>query len=92
MPHVLNVRTATYQQTAEAVPIWRGTKWGNPFRMEGHSKRADAVARFERYLNGHPELIEAARVELRGRDLLCYCAPRACHGDVLLRIANQQTE
>ena len=26
--------------------------------------------------------------ELRGRDLVCFCAPRACHGDLLLRLAN----
>jgi Domain of unknown function (DUF4326) len=26
--------------------------------------------------------------ELRGKDLLCFCAPAACHGDLLLRLAN----
>jgi hypothetical protein len=26
--------------------------------------------------------------ELRGKDLVCWCAPEACHGDVLLRLAN----
>jgi hypothetical protein len=26
--------------------------------------------------------------ELRGRDLVCFCAPRPCHGDLLLRLAN----
>lgn len=24
-----------------------------------------------------------------GKDLVCFCAPRACHGDVLLREANK---
>jgi hypothetical protein len=24
--------------------------------------------------------------ELRGRDLICWCAPLPCHGDVLLRL------
>ena len=28
--------------------------------------------------------------ELRGRDLVCWCAPEACHGDVLLALANEQ--
>lgn len=26
--------------------------------------------------------------ELRGKDLVCWCAPRQCHADVLLEIAN----
>lgn len=25
---------------------------------------------------------------LRGRDLMCFCAPRPCHADVLLELAN----
>jgi hypothetical protein len=30
----------------------------------------------------------AAVPKLRGRDLVCWCAPLACHGDVLIRLAN----
>jgi hypothetical protein len=30
----------------------------------------------------------AALGELRGMDSACWCAPLACHGDVLLRLAN----
>jgi hypothetical protein len=34
----------------------------------------------------------AAFDELRGRNLLCFCAPKACHGDLLLRLANASRE
>lgn len=27
-------------------------------------------------------------LELRGKDLVCWCAPKHCHADVLLEIAN----
>ncbi len=30
--------------------------------------------------------------ELRGHDLVCFCAPRACHGDLLARLANLTRE
>jgi hypothetical protein len=30
--------------------------------------------------------------ELRGRDLVCFCAPRPCHGDLLLRLADPTRE
>jgi hypothetical protein len=26
--------------------------------------------------------------ELKGKDLICFCAPKPCHADVLLEIAN----
>jgi Domain of unknown function (DUF4326) len=30
---------------------------------------------FRRYLADHPELVEAARQELAGKDLACWCKP-----------------
>ncbi len=69
-----------------AVRVDRRTKWGNPFRVGYHSREA-AIEHFRAYLRQHPELVAAARVELAGRDLACWCAPKACHGDVLLRVA-----
>jgi len=30
--------------------------------------------------------------ELRGKDLVCFCAPAACHGDLLPRLANATRE
>jgi Domain of unknown function (DUF4326) len=30
--------------------------------------------------------------ELRGKDLVCWCAPLACHSDVLLRLARPELQ
>ena len=38
--------------------------------------------------NGSPPLTDALS-ELRGGDLVCWCRPLPCHGDVLLRLANE---
>lgn len=74
---------------AGAVYIGRPTKWGNPYRMgAGGFTRAEAITKFRAYLAGRPDLIEAARRELAGKDLVCFCAPLQCHGDVLARVAN----
>ena len=32
--------------------------------------------------------MEMIKRELVGRDLICFCAPQACHGDTYLVIAN----
>jgi hypothetical protein len=33
-----------------------------------------------------PAKLRAPLPELQGRDLLCWCAPERCHGEVLLRL------
>lgn len=71
------------------VYIGRPSKWGNPFILGVHGNRAEVIAKFEKYLRGNPALMAAAKCELRGRDLVCWCAPQPCHGDVLERIANE---
>ena len=51
--------------------------------------RGFAVEAYRAYLDAHPELVAAARAELRGRDLMCWCTVGdPCHADVLLEIAN----
>lgn len=81
---VLNKRISS-----AGVYIGRPSKWGNPFVIGRDGSRADVVRKFEEYLQSRPDLIEAAKRELRGKDLVCFCAPLACHGDILSRIANE---
>ncbi len=55
----------------------------------GQASRAEACkrcARYEQWVRSQPELI-AALPELEGKTLGCWCAPDACHGDVLARLA-----
>ena len=72
----------------DVVYIGRPSKWGNPFTMNGEQDRERVIAQFEQYLLNSPKLL-AQLGELKGQDLVCYCAPKACHGDILLRLANQ---
>jgi hypothetical protein len=65
-----------------------GSKWGNPFRVGRDGDRPAVIAKYEQHLREHPELM-AALPELRGKDLGCWCAPEYCHGDVLVRMANE---
>jgi hypothetical protein len=81
-----------------AVYIGRGSKWGNPFT---HLKsktlasyvvetRDQAVDKYREYLYNNAELMDSLD-ELRGKDLVCYCAPQRCHGDILLEVANDES-
>ncbi len=78
------------------VYIGRPSKWGNPFTHKAGTlaetvvaSREEAVRRYEEYLLSNPDLLVAAKSELRGKVLGCWCAPLPCHGDVLAKYANE---
>ena len=84
-PRVLNKRRGP--MPPGSIYIGRPTKWGNPFVIGRDGTRAEVVAKHRAWICDQPELI-AALPELRGRSLVCFCAPAPCHGDVLLELAN----
>lgn len=96
MPQVLNKRVHGLPEGA--VYIGRPSKFGNPFSHLPDTlakykvgSRDEAIAAYEAWLFARPALLEAAKLELRDKDLVCWCAPARCHGDVLLAIANEQS-
>lgn len=85
------------QRSHYDVLIDRTTCWGNPFthvrnRLTRASffvpTREEAIAAYERWILTRLDLM-AALPELRDKILGCWCRPLACHGDVLIRLANQ---
>lgn len=64
------------------VYIGRGSKWGNPFKIGEHGTREEVIAYYRAHLLDCPEKLLALH-ELKGKTLGCWCAPKACHGDVL---------
>ena len=87
-PRVWNKRDPNVPK--DAVYVGRPTKWGNPFVMDGDEDTRDFVIdQYALRLGMRPDLREAAKKELRGKHLVCYCAPLPCHADILLRLANE---
>lgn len=73
----------------EAVYIGRPSIWGNPFVIGKDGNRDEVIAKYRTWLLARPGLIEKAKRELAGKDLVCYCSPSPCHGDVLIEVANE---
>jgi hypothetical protein len=71
---------------AGAIYVGRPTPWGNPFpAIPTPAGRAAAVALFITWFTARPDLLAAARRQLTGRDLACWCPlDQPCHADVLL--------
>ena len=87
---VLNKRTCV--QGYHTHYIGRPSKWGNPFSHLDQktlaafkvATREEAVASYREWiLNGDGSYLLDDLDELRDKDLVCWCAPEACHGDVL---------
>lgn len=82
-------RTKGWRKPGGVIGVGRGTRWGNPWRMDiglpPEDAREWAVSQFRRYLRireiapgGWADLIEyPSRSEIRrhlaGKDLMCWC-------------------
>lgn len=87
MPRVLNKYRDKDAINGSCVWIMRPSKWGNPFVVGVDGGRGVCVDLHEQWLAAQPALL-ADLHELAGRDLVCCCAPKRCHGDTLLYRAN----
>lgn len=67
------------------VYIGRPSVWGNPFVIGKDGTRAQVIEKYRDYVI-HNEVLMGRIGELRGKVLGCFCAPLACHGDVLVKL------
>jgi len=84
-----------YHKVPYDIYIGRGSKWGNPYSHLPSAlakyrvaTREEAVAKYREWIMTQPELLGALG-ELKDKVLCCYCAPKICHGDVLVELVNE---
>ena len=88
----MSIRVVHCKKEQFDVFIGRGSKWGNPFSWRPSqfniipcASREEAIEKYRDYILDSPDLV-AALPELRDKVLGCYCAPLACHGNVLAEL------
>ena len=89
LPRVLNSLHGPLERPH--ILIDRTTIWGNPFHKAFGMTRAQCVERYEAWILDQPDLLEKIP-QLRGKHLVCWCAPKLCHGDILIKIANPELD
>ena len=105
---VLNIKDFNYKIPKGAAYVGRAmpryslsaSKWGNPFKIGKDAKgeywsREDVIALYKAWMSkDNPSNMGLWKElpELRGKDLVCWCAPLPCHADVLLELANKCEE
>ena len=61
----------------------------NPYVVGKHGTAEDVVAKYEKWLDRHPELVTRELPKLRGRRLGCWCPEgEPCHARVLAERAD----
>ena len=86
MTQVVHCKKARYD-----VYIGRPSKWGNSFTIGPDGTRDEVIEKYREWIKTQPDLL-ASLGELRGKVLGCWCAPRACHGHVLVELADKGIE
>ena len=88
MIKLANIKKEPYDIYIGRENKWLGlesSKWANPFPMKNESMREEVLTKAEEYFRSKPDLI-AALPELEGKTLGCYCAPKKCHGEILIKL------
>ena len=72
-----------------AVYVGRPTQWGNPFSKSSKAQNIEDFREYaEKRLSREPHWLD----ELKGKDVVCWCSPAGCHGDILVELANSDDE
>lgn len=81
---VVHCKKSTYD-----VYIGRPSIWGNPFVIGKDGTRDQVIDKYEQYLLSNEKLMSQIH-KLKGKILGCFCRPAfKCHGDILVKYANQ---
>lgn len=94
MTKVVNIKdkpTPHYDVYIGRANKWFGleaSKWANPYVLKKEEARGSTLERYEAYVRSRPDLM-AALPELEGKVLGCYCKPKPCHGDILIKLLNE---
>jgi hypothetical protein len=88
------------KKEAHDVYIGRPSIWGNPFTHDKKNvrrgmilveSREKAIELYEIYVRDKVERKELLDLkEIAGKTLGCWCAPKSCHGDVLVKLCREQ--
>ena len=67
------------------------SEWANPYRIGPDGGREEVLAKYEAHVRSRPDLM-ARLEELRGKRLGCWCAPKPCHGLVLIKLLEEEEQ
>jgi len=89
-PKVWSRRKGAPKPPPGAIYVGRPSKWGNPFVTYSEADRPAMIRAFRIHMEDTLAECPDWLKPLRGKHLVCWCAPKPCHADVLLELANKE--
>ena len=83
---VIHIKDKRKYSNRDCIYIGRPSKWRNPFVIGKDGNREEVISKYKAMLCSRPDLVDDASIELKGAILMCYCKPKACHGDILVEL------
>ena len=64
--------------------------WANPFKVE-NNRNESVLSSYEKYIRNKIENEYGINelLKLKGKTLGCWCKPKSCHGDILIKLINE---
>lgn len=87
-PVVLNRRDFPGALPPNSSYVGRGTAFGNRFRIGIDGDRDMVIDSYIAEKRQDEEFLDLVRRQLKGRNLVCHCAPERCHANWLIQVAN----
>jgi hypothetical protein len=66
--------------------IGRPSIFGNPFPITSKIPRETVIKQYEAWVRGEPEVLTAIKALPEDAVLGCFCAPKPCHGDIIVKL------
>lgn len=65
--------------------------WANPYKISKDMSREDCITEYEKYIRKKiiDEKLVPNLMQLKGKNLGCWCKPEQCHGDVLIKLIEE---
>ena len=79
------MRVVHFKKEPYTVYIGRPSQFGNPYPLVEYP-RSEAIEKYEVYARENPKLLAAIKELDHDSVLGCWCAPRACHGDIIIKL------
>lgn len=86
MLKIVNIKTEPYD-----IYIGRGSILGNPFVIGKDGNREEVISKFEEYARKNEKILHFIKTlkDEGGGVLGCHCKPKACHGDILIKLYDE---
>lgn len=95
MTTVVNIYKDTYDVYIGRKGQGQDGYFGNPYAMRNETDRDECILAYQSYFNDRiendPEF-KRRILELKGKRLGCFCAPKKCHGDIIAQYLNKENQ